>query len=192
MNSISGVAGHAPVSSLLLNSAANEDKIISRRKGPEEALGRFVFTPAHKGIAMYCRNCGQQVDDKAIACPKCGVPPGMEKKFCSNCGTSTQPNQIICVQCGVSLPPRGVGIGAKNRIVAGVLGILLGCLGVHKFYLGYTKQGLIMLFVTIFGSLIKIGPFVMGIIGLIEGILYLVKSDEDFHATYVQGRKKWF
>jgi hypothetical protein len=49
-----------------------------------------------------------------------------------------------------------------------------------------------MLLVTIFGSLIKVGPFIMGIIGLIEGIIYLLKSDEEFYATYVQGKKKWF
>jgi len=141
---------------------------------------------------MYCTNCGQQVDDKAIACPKCGVPPLMEKKFCHNCGTATQANQIICVKCGVSLGKSGAGAGGKNRIVAGVLGILLGWLGIHKFYLGYTKQGLIMLLVTVFGSLIKIGPFIMALIGLIEGIIYLLKSDEDFYATYVQSKKKWF
>jgi hypothetical protein len=46
--------------------------------------------------------------------------------------------------------------------------------------------------VSIFGSFIKVGPFIMGIIGLIEGILYLLKSDEEFYATYVQGKKKWF
>ncbi len=141
---------------------------------------------------MYCRNCGQQVDDKAIACPKCGVPPLMEKKFCHNCGNATQTNQIMCVKCGFILGKSGAGLGGKNRMVAGMLGILLGWLGIHKFYLGYTKQGLIMLLITIFGSLIKIGPFVMGLIGLIEGIIYLVKSDEDFYATYVQSRKKWF
>ena len=139
---------------------------------------------------MYCRNCGQQVDDRAVACPKCGVPPRLEKKFCPHCGAATQPNQVLCIQCGGSLLPRGPG--ARNRLVAGVLAILLGFLGIHKFYLGYTKQGLIMLLGTLFGALIKIGPIVMGIIGLIEGILYLVKSDEDFYATYVQGRKKWF
>jgi len=141
---------------------------------------------------MYCRNCGQQVDEKAIACPKCGVPPLMEKKFCHNCGTATQANQIICVKCGVGLGKSGIEVSGKNRIVAGVLGILLGWLGIHKFYLGYTKQGLIMLLVTILGSLIKIGPFIMALIGLIEGIMYLVKSDEDFFITYVQGKKKWF
>ena len=141
---------------------------------------------------MYCRNCGQSVDDKAIACPHCGVPPLMERKFCHNCGTATQPNQILCVKCGVSLATSGAGIGGKNRIVAGVLGILLGFLGIHKFYLGYKKQGLIMLLVSILTSWTWIGPPIIWTIGLIEGILYLLKSDEEFYATYVQGKKKWF
>jgi len=116
----------------------------------------------------------------------------MEKKFCSNCGTATQPNQILCVKCGVSLATSGAGIGGKNKIIAGVLGILLGSLGIHKFYLGYTKQGVIMLLVSILTSWTWIGPSIIWTIGLIEGIIYLVKSDEDFYATYVQGKKKWF
>jgi len=80
--------------------------------------------------------------------------------------------------------------GAEKKIVAGICGILLGALGVHKFILGYTKEGVIMLLVTIltFGLL----GFVMGVIGLIEGILYLTKSDEEFVATYISGKKGWF
>ena len=80
--------------------------------------------------------------------------------------------------------------GADKKIAAGICGILLGALGVHKFILGYTKEGVIMLLITIltFGF----GGFIMGIIGLIEGILYLTKSDADFVATYVVGKKGWF
>lgn len=80
--------------------------------------------------------------------------------------------------------------GADKKIIAGILGILLGAFGIHKFVLGYTKQGLIMLLVTVltFG----IGGFIMGIIGLIEGILYLIKPDEEFVATYITGKKGWF
>lgn len=80
--------------------------------------------------------------------------------------------------------------GADKKIVAGVLGILLGCLGVHKFYLGYTKAGLIMLLV----SLLTCGfaATVMQIIGIIEGIVYLTKSDQEFVDTYVNGKKEWF
>lgn len=80
--------------------------------------------------------------------------------------------------------------GADKKIVAGILGILLGALGIHKFYLGYTKEGVIMLLVTLLT--LGFGGFVMGVIGLIEGILYLTKSDEDFVATYVTGKKGWF
>ena len=76
--------------------------------------------------------------------------------------------------------------GAEKKIVAGILGILLGGLGIHKFYLGYTKEGIIQIVITVctcgFGS----------ILGLIEGIIYLTKSDEDFVATYINGKKGWF
>lgn len=80
--------------------------------------------------------------------------------------------------------------GADKKIPAGICGILLGALGIHKFILGYTTPGVIMLLVTILT--LGFGGFIMGIIGLIEGILYLTKSDEEFVATYVTGRKSWF
>ena len=80
--------------------------------------------------------------------------------------------------------------GADKKIAAGVCGILLGALGIHKFILGYTKEGVIMLLVTILT--LGFGGFIMGIIGLIEGILYLTKSDADFVAIYVNGKKGWF
>lgn len=76
----------------------------------------------------------------------------------------------------------------KNKIVAGVLGILLGGLGIHKFYLGYVGAGIVHLVLLV---LIITAP-ISGIIGLIEGILYLTKSDEDFHMTYVENKKAWF
>ena len=80
--------------------------------------------------------------------------------------------------------------GAEKKIAAGICGILLGWLGVHKFILGYTGAGLIMLLVSLltFG----IASPIMGLIGLIEGILYLTKSDEEFSRTYVQNKKSWF
>ena len=74
--------------------------------------------------------------------------------------------------------------GAEKKLVAGLLAILLGGFGVHKFYLGYTKEGVIQLLL----SLVCIG----GIIGIIEGIIYLTKSDAEFVATYVTGKKGWF
>lgn len=58
---------------------------------------------------MYCRNCGSEVNAKAIACPKCGVPPLSEKKFCQECGGETKENQMVCVKCGVKLISKGSG-----------------------------------------------------------------------------------
>lgn len=81
---------------------------------------------------------------------------------------------------------------AKSKIAAGLLAIFLGGLGIHKFYLGYSKEGIIMLVCSLVGALLIIGPFIIGIIALIEGIIYLTKSDADFDRIYVKGSKGWF
>lgn len=73
----------------------------------------------------------------------------------------------------------------NKKIIAGIFAILLGYLGVHKFYLGYTKEGIIQL---ILGLMCGIGA----IIGIIEGIIYLTKSDQEFYQTYQVGYKGWF
>ncbi|MFO0925120.1 MAG: TM2 domain-containing protein [Pirellulales bacterium] len=79
---------------------------------------------------------------------------------------------------------------AGKKVAAGICAILLGSLGIHKFVLGLTTPGIIMLVITLvtcgFGSMIT------GIIGLIEGIIYLTKSDEDFYQTYGVEKKGWF
>ena len=81
-------------------------------------------------------------------------------------------------------------MGADKKIVASILGIVIGGLGIHKFILGYQKEGLIMLLVSVLSCGI-LAP-VMHIIGIIEGVMYITKSDEDFVRTYIQGRKGWF
>lgn len=83
---------------------------------------------------------------------------------------------------------------ASNKIPAGICGILLGSLGVHKFLLGYTGAGLIMLLVSILGGVLTCGvaACVMGLIGLVEGIIYLCKPDDEFVRIYIDGRREWF
>jgi TM2 domain-containing membrane protein YozV len=80
--------------------------------------------------------------------------------------------------------------GAEKKIAAGICGILLGGLGVHKFILGYTTEGVIMLLITILTC--GFGGVVSSIIGLVEGIIYLTKSDDEFVSTYVTSKKGWF
>lgn len=80
--------------------------------------------------------------------------------------------------------------GDSKRVAAGVLGILLGGLGVHKFILGYTSAGLIMLLVSL--CTCGLGYPVMHVIGIIEGILYLTRTDEAFYQEYVARKKTWF
>ncbi|HEY9644200.1 MAG TPA: TM2 domain-containing protein [Coleofasciculaceae cyanobacterium] len=84
--------------------------------------------------------------------------------------------------------------GADKKLAAGLCGILLGAFGVHKFILGYTTEGLIMLLVSLVGGVITCGlaASVMGIVGLVEGIIYLTKSDAEFVSTYVTTKKPWF
>jgi TM2 domain-containing membrane protein YozV len=88
--------------------------------------------------------------------------------------------------------------GENKKILAGILAIFVGWAGIHKFILGYQKEGVILLVVSIIGiatSCLIIGSFILmatGLIGLIEGIIYLTKTDEDFYNTYQVGRKPWF
>jgi len=97
-------------------------------------------------------------------------------------------------------PPVNVSARASNKIAAGICGILLGGLGVHKFILGYSGAGGIMLGATIGGivlTMVTCGitffvPMAVSIIGLVEGIIYLTKTDEEFVRLYVDGRKEWF
>ncbi len=80
--------------------------------------------------------------------------------------------------------------GADKKVAAGVLAILLGGFGIHKFYLGYTTAGIIMLLVTLLTC--GLGGTIIWIIGVIEGIIYLTKTDAEFVATYVTSKKEWF
>ena len=80
--------------------------------------------------------------------------------------------------------------GDKSKLAAGLLAIFLGALGIHKFYLGYTKAGVIMLLVSVLSLFIL--SWIVGIIALIEGIIYLTKDDYDFYMTYVANKKPWF
>ena len=74
----------------------------------------------------------------------------------------------------------------SKRVLAGILAIILGSLAIHKFVLGYTKEGIIQIVLNI----LTCG--VASIIPFIEGIIYLTKSDEEFVYTYQTNERGWF
>ena len=74
----------------------------------------------------------------------------------------------------------------SKRIIAGVLALLIGSLGVHKFVLGYTKEGLLQIL------LLVLTCGIGSIVSFIEGIIYLTKSDEQFYQTYQVNKRPWF
>ncbi len=99
-----------------------------------------------------------------------------ESKYCFNCGEEIAKNARTCIHCGC-IQPQVEGVNnERNRITAGLLGIFLGGLGIHKFYLKRIGQGIIYL--------LFCWTFIPGIIGFIEGITYLCMSDEDFNCKY--------
>ena len=97
---------------------------------------------------------------------------------------------------GAAMPPYGTPAYAMpsdisgKKIAAGICGVLLGGLGIHKFILGFTGAGLTMLLISVL-SIGLLSP-IMHIIGIIEGIMYLSKSDAEFYQTYIVARKTWF
>lgn len=123
---------------------------------------------------MYCRNCGNQMDPQAVVCVKCGVPAGQGQNFCPNCGAQSVPGAAVCTQCGVALAqpvPAGV---QKSKMAAGLLGIFLGSLGIHNFYLGYTGKAVAQLLISVLSC--GILALASEIWGLVEGIQILTGS----------------
>lgn len=120
-----------------------------------------------------------------------GTPPPAQVKYCSACANMLDPRAEICPRCGVRqvtpMPgapvmtgapgmPVAYGVGQRSRLAAALLAIFLGGIGIHKFYLGKVAQG--VLYILFCWTLIP------AIIGFIEGILYLVMSDQEFWAKY--------
>lgn len=156
-----------------------------------------------RGKFMICKNCSANIDDNVAYCPYCGVPndaQGSQQSQNENYNQNEQQSgqyfyngqqNYQYQQQNMNYNPQQMNTEpTKDKLVAGLLAIFLGTLGIHKFYLGYTKSGVIMLLVSLltFG----VGATVMAVIALIEGILYLTKSDAEFYQTYVQNNKEWF
>ncbi len=109
-----------------------------------------------------------------------GATKRSDEKFCHECGAVIRVKAEICPKCGVRQPMTSSSVGmlpnGKNKLTAGLFALLLGGIGVHKFYLGKVVQGVIYL--------LFCWTFIPAIVALIEGIVYLTMSDEEFAAKY--------
>jgi len=119
---------------------------------------------------MYCRNCGNEVSEKAVMCVACGTPPMAGDKYCHNCKAETPPNATICMKCGVSVAHSNpVQKEGRDWLTALLLCFFLGVFGVHRFYTGHIGLGVVQL-LTLGGC---------GIWALIDFILIIVGSFKD-------------
>jgi TM2 domain-containing membrane protein YozV len=166
-----------------------------------------LMTSVPPASTKYCYGCAANIDSRAEICPHCGVrqqgPPNPypqqqipqqqipQQQYPQQQYPQQQYPQQQYPQQQYPAPvdpalQRAVG----NKMVAGICGILIGALGIHKFLLGFTNAGVVMLLVTLLTC--GFGAVPMAIIGLVEGIIYLTKSDQEFYQIYVVQRKEWF
>lgn len=130
----------------------------------------------------------------AVFCARCGLPNNDWDQVCYSCQArlpavnSLQPGHEPIQPAPAYRPAltNWRALGADKKVPAAICAILLGSLGIHKFILGYTAEGVIQLII----GILTCG--IAGIIGLIEGVIYLSTSDEDFVRTYVQNKRGWF
>ncbi len=122
---------------------------------------------------MYCKNCGNPIDSNAAVCVKCGCATNNGSSYCANCGQPVAPGAAVCTSCGAAVAP-AVRADAKSKLTAGLLGIFLGTVGVHNFYLGYTGKAVAQLLISVL-SCGMLAP-ASSIWGLVEGIMILTGS----------------
>ena len=130
---------------------------------------------------MFCKNCGEAMNDNQAICLKCGVKAGEGNAFCANCGNPTNPNAEVCLNCGVSLKKAAGAAGdlnGQNKTTMIIVCFLIGALGIHNFMMGETKKGIVKIVLSLcFG------------IGAILALIDLIKILTD---KYVVDPEKFF
>jgi len=138
----------------------------------------------------HCLNCGAEVTEDTDVCTRCGVNQTVSlegghgersenEKYCVECGTLINKQAELCPDCGVRQPTQGGDYSDSDRVAAGILAILLGGLGAHKFYQGNVKLGVIYLCFFWTG--------IPAVLGLVEGILMLIADDREYEEKYADG-----
>lgn len=137
-----------------------------------------------KNKKIYCRNCSSEMSKDAIVCVKCGVKKGKGNNYCGFCGGKTNENAAICVSCGASLKNNKIdnliGVNSKSKLIAVLLCVFLGTLGIHRFYVGDNSTGFVLLALTLGGFLTcGITTFISFIWVVVDLILIIIDKITD-------------
>lgn len=167
--------------------SAGQSTNYGQNPGPNPNYNQGYSNPGYNQSGPgyhFCKHCGQPLNAGSPSCTNCGAPVGAGNYYCPNCGSPANNGGAVCTNCGSILNPAAANPlnPPKSKLVAGLLGIFLGCFGVHNFYLGFTEKAVIQLILTIVGiplCCIVIGGFMIlgaAIWGLVEGIMILTGS----------------
>ena len=169
-------AGSSPFSS-----AFQTNQNSSRTPTGDPSANASAFSGAQTGETKHCMACGALLTGAGRFCPRCGAPAsGGAVSYCPACGAQIYAGQAVCTNCGRNANPSGLGDfggpGVKNKTTAGILALLLGGIGIHKFYLGSWGWGIVYIVACLTG--------IPALVALIEGIVYLTMSEYDFQSKY--------
>ncbi len=107
---------------------------------------------------MFCKNCGEAINENQAICIKCGVKVGNGTAFCSNCGNALPENAEVCMGCGFAVKKQG-DLNGQDKLVMILICLFLGGIGIHNFMMGETKKGIfkiIMSFCCGIGSILAL------------------------------------
>ena len=96
---------------------------------------------------MYCKNCGEAMNDNQAICIKCGVKTGEGSNFCYNCGNPITAGADVCLSCGVA-QKKANDFGGQDKITMALICFFLGGFGVHNFMMGESKKGIFKIAMT--------------------------------------------
>lgn len=129
---------------------------------------------------MFCKNCGETMNDNQAICLKCGVKTGEGNAYCANCGEAIAPNAAVCLKCGVAVKKAVAegDLGGKDKVTMALVCFFLGGLGIHNFMMGETKKGIVKIVLSLCCG-------IGGILALIDFIKilmdkYVVDPDKAF------------
>ena len=126
---------------------------------------------------MFCKNCGEQMNDNQAICLKCGVKTGQGNAYCANCGNAVAPNAEVCLTCGVAIKNTSDFAG-NDKVTIALVCFFLGAIGIHNFMMGEPKKGVVKI---VFSCCFGLGA-ILALIDFIKILMdkYEVNPDKAF------------